>query len=126
MICKAIFTRYRGPTNCRGSKIVAKASDNSARSYGIKHSLGIDDMHCLAAMEYAKARGWSGFYRAGALPDGLVFVSAASDINSWKHGSALVDFARTYDSPLGKEGRDWFWIAGENSAHPSTEIVCHD
>lgn len=123
---KAISTRYRGPTNTRGSKIIAKAMDNAPRSMGMKYSLSTEGRHCLAAMEYARHMGWTGFYVAGALADGNCYVCTATDATQWAHASALVDFARTYDRPLGNEGEDWFFLPNEASKAKATEISCHD
>lgn len=54
---QAIRTRYYGPTNTRGSRIVAKCEAGSA-SVGYNHALNLDGNHAAAAAALVRKLGW--------------------------------------------------------------------
>jgi hypothetical protein len=71
---QAIVTKYYGPTNTRGARIVARAQAGRA-SVGWGHADSIDVNHAGAACVLADKFGWSGEWVHGVLPDGRhVFV----------------------------------------------------
>lgn len=74
---QAITTKFLGPTNSRGSRIVAKCQ---AKRIFVNwdYSLDLDANHELAATELSKRLGWDkapyGKMVGGALPDGIGFA----------------------------------------------------
>lgn len=88
-IRQAITTKFLGPTDCRGARIVAKAAAGR-RTYEWNYALGIEENHALAAQRLAEKLRWHGTWYGGGLPadDGYVFVLAESDGNA--HAFAIV------------------------------------
>lgn len=73
---KAIVTRYYGPTNTRGARIVASAHGVRSVSIGYPHELDSEDAHKLAAKTMCDKYAWQkrGLVM-GTLPNGdNVFV----------------------------------------------------
>jgi hypothetical protein len=78
---QAIVTKYIGPTNYRGSRIVAKAA--AGRIYvSYDHALNIEDNHTAAAEALANKFGWAGWWRGGGMPSGDGNVYVCSDIGA--------------------------------------------
>lgn len=74
---KAIQTHYLGPTNTRGSRIVATAERQPAKPWRvvIPYDHRADDPHKVAALALCKRLGWHGTLIQGGLPNGdSVFV----------------------------------------------------
>ena len=71
---KAIETRYVGPGNVRGARIIAKDLDNNRVTISYDHSKSGEDGHALAAQALCKKMGWTGDMVAGATKRGYVFV----------------------------------------------------
>jgi len=77
---QAIVTKYVGPTNVKGARIIAKAAAGKVCiSYPYESTLA--KSHQIAAIALAKKLGWSGGWIAGGMPsgDGYVFVCADRD-----------------------------------------------
>jgi len=88
---KAITTQYKGPTNARGSRIIAKAEGVKAHTVSYDHSLNADENHEAVARGLAVRMEWlklndrnehTAFaedYAEGTLPDGntRVFVDVS-------------------------------------------------
>lgn len=76
-MAQAIVTRYKGPSNVRGSRIIATA-DAKRKIYHYDYSLGYEANHDLAAKTLAESLGWlDGWELAGgSLPGngGNVYV----------------------------------------------------
>lgn len=71
---QAIMTRYVGPTNHHGPRIVARAAAGR-RIVPYQEGLGLDANHLRAAEMLARKFGWEGALIGGGLPDGSsVFV----------------------------------------------------
>lgn len=66
---QAIITRYVGPGNVRGSRIIAKAFAGKV-TIGYDHGLSITDNHAAAAKALAGKFGWHGAWVAGSDPSG--------------------------------------------------------
>jgi len=66
---QAIMTTYKGPTDHKGSRIIARCQ---ARRVTVpwNHALDIEDNHRAAAETLASLMGWCDPIRSGALPDG--------------------------------------------------------
>lgn len=74
---KAIRTHYLGPTNFRGSRIVATAEGGHRLVVAYDH--GAADPHADAAAALRDSLGWEGEMVGGGLPDGSwAWVFAAS------------------------------------------------
>ena len=71
---KAICTRYSGPTDHRGSRIVAYDSDNNRVSLSWDDGLNSDENHRKAAYALRDKMGWQGELIDGSTRDGRVWV----------------------------------------------------
>ncbi len=82
-IRQAITTRFVGPTNRRGSRIIARAVAGR-KTVHWDHTLNIEANHAAAARRLAESFGWHGQWFGGGLPteDGYCFVLAEdSELN---------------------------------------------
>lgn len=74
---QSIVTKYRGPTNSRGSRVVASAQVGRV-VVAWDHALDVETNHRRAARALAAKFGWKGRMVGGSLPDGtgnaFVFV----------------------------------------------------
>jgi len=66
---QAIRTRYAGPTDTRGARIIATAQ---AGRVVVPWDYALDpaENHAAACAAYANRKGWSGPWHGGQLPDG--------------------------------------------------------
>ena len=65
---KAILTRYKGPTDARGSRIIATAE--GGHRITIPYDYGASDPHEVAAVALCRKLGWTGRLVSGGLPNG--------------------------------------------------------
>ena len=56
---QAITTKYHGPSNVRGSRIIARASAGSV-TMGYRHELNLEENHIAAAELLREKMGWVG------------------------------------------------------------------
>lgn len=70
---QAITTKYAGPTNSRGSRIIASA-DAGRMAISWDYALGSYENHKAAAQKYAKKKGWKGRLHGGSVKHGYVWV----------------------------------------------------
>lgn len=84
----SIITKFLGPTNSRGARVVAQVSDygssgqKAAAADGkpgrkVMHwedGANVEDNHKLAAFDLALALGWSGEWIGGEAPGGAGYV----------------------------------------------------
>lgn len=96
---QAIETRYVGPTNCRGSRVTARAwagkiTDDWSAADSVERN------HCRVAQLLCAKMGWTGVYIAGGKPDqtGNVYVGL--------HGTFSREWCERF--LIGTEGEDWF------------------
>lgn len=66
---QAIVTRYAGPTNHRGSRIIV-TSQAGRMTVPWDHALNADRNHAAACEAYAAKQGWDGMWSGAVLPDG--------------------------------------------------------
>jgi hypothetical protein len=78
---KAIETKYFGPTNVKGSRIIASDSDNNKVICSYDHSLNSEDNQIVAAKALCKKMNWSGSLWGGHTKSGMVFVWADSNLS---------------------------------------------
>lgn len=76
---KAIKTTYKGPTNVRGSRIVATDGDGNRITLPWDHSINGEKNHARAAIALCAKMQWSGKLAEGSLRDGHVFVFIDAD-----------------------------------------------
>lgn len=73
---QAITTKYAGPTNSRGGRIIASA-DAGRVTVSWDHSLDVFENHKKAAEAYCKKKGWTGRLIGGGVKSGYVWVFAS-------------------------------------------------
>lgn len=71
---QAIATKFVGPSNVRGSRVIASC-DAKRIIVSWNHSQSADDNHIAAARKLASELGWSGNWHGGATKgSGYTFV----------------------------------------------------
>ena len=79
---QTIKTKYHGPTDKRGTRIIARASGGYDQRHATSivhnydHIYDAEDNHRLAAEKLLKALRWQGEMIGGSLPDGYIWVFA--------------------------------------------------
>ena len=73
---KAILTRYKGPTDFKGSRIIASDEDGNRITISYPHELTGEAVHRKAADALCEKMGWTGKLVGGSLKNGYVFVFA--------------------------------------------------
>lgn len=66
---QAITTKYAGPTNSRGGRIIASAAAGRM-TISWDHALGVYENHRAAAHAFAKKKDWKGKLVGGQLKSG--------------------------------------------------------
>ena len=82
---QAIETEYRGPTNTRGSRIIARAQAGRI-SVPYDHALSIQENHDAAARAFIAKLGWYGSWVRGGAPNGKgnVYVAINGHVRSMR------------------------------------------
>ena len=74
----AIQTKYLGPSNVRGPRVKAAASDGDRSppsiTLGWDHALSSEENHLQACRALIRKMGWAGKWVAGSTREGYVFV----------------------------------------------------
>jgi hypothetical protein len=76
---KAIFTKYIGPTNSRGSRVKAYDGDQNSVTLSWDDSLDSDDNHRAAAKALCSKMNWNGRMIMGGHKDVNVHVFCEVD-----------------------------------------------
>lgn len=71
---KSIFTKYAGPTNHRGSRIIAKDMDGNRVTVSYDAALSSEQNHRMAAITLHAKMGWTGQVVGGQYKDGYHWV----------------------------------------------------
>jgi hypothetical protein len=71
---KAIVTIYHGPTNNRGSRIIADDGDKNRVSVPVNNALSNFQNHVVACRHLCDKMGWKGKLVFGYLKKGMVWV----------------------------------------------------
>jgi len=71
---KAIVTTYKGPSNVRGSRIIASDEDGNRVIVHYDPALNSEENHITAARSLCSKMGWTGTLHGGHLKHGMVFV----------------------------------------------------
>jgi hypothetical protein len=66
MVRQAIKTEYKGPTNHRGARVIAKC-DAGRLTHSWDHAADIAENHIKAAAMLKKQLGWAGDTKAGSI-----------------------------------------------------------
>jgi galactose mutarotase-like enzyme len=72
---KAITVRYKGPTDTKGSRLIASDMDGNRVTVGYPHELSVDAVYRLAADALCVKMEWKGEIVGGTTKPGeMVFV----------------------------------------------------
>jgi hypothetical protein len=71
---KAIFTKFHGPSNVKGSRISATDEDGNRVMVSSDHALSQDGRHDKAALALCQKMRWTGVLIRGGLKGGNVYV----------------------------------------------------
>lgn len=71
---KAILTKYVGPSNVKGSRIIASDSDGNRVIMSYPYELSGEDAHRKAAQTLCDKMGWTGELVGGGLKNGYAWV----------------------------------------------------
>ncbi len=72
---QTIRTKYVGPSNTRGSRIIATTTSGIRKVYPYDHRMNSEGNHTGAAWRLAESLGWKGSYQGGHTDKGMVFVN---------------------------------------------------
>ena len=75
---KAIVTKYIGPTNSRGTRIIASDEDGNRIIIGYPYELSGIAAHAKAARALCDKMKWDGKLIGGAMKNGYAFVFSDS------------------------------------------------
>ena len=85
---KAIRTKYKGPTDYKGSRIIASDEDGNRITISYDDALDSEDAHRKGAEALCAKMGWAGEMACGSLGDSYVFVFLKGDIRAgWRRDS---------------------------------------
>ncbi len=76
MTFKAIETKYHGPGNVRGSRIIASDMDKNRVIASYDYALSAEENHKAAAYALCSKMNWGGSLIGGATSRGYVWVFA--------------------------------------------------
>ena len=101
---KAIHTKYFGPRNKKGFRIIAKDGDGNKVEFGVRDDVRLEDNHYLAALKLCVKMNWTGTWYCGWLrPTEYVFVPVSIDpecsgLIRW-HGGSLAEIGEKCWNP---------------------------
>ncbi len=96
---QAVATRYIGPTNHRGTRVVAHC-DAGKLTVAWDYELDVEANHRAAALALITQLGWSGHWHGGSMHSGYVWT--------WSPDSNVADFVTDFGPhtrPLPSLGR---------------------
>lgn len=71
---QGITTRFVGPTNYRGPRIIARSASGHRMTVPWDHALDVYENHAAAALALASKLEWHGRWVGGATREGYAFV----------------------------------------------------
>lgn len=74
IIFQAIETHYVGPTNHRGSRIIATSEGGHKLTYHWEYSLGIEANHYAAAQAFCNQLEWGTIKAGGSTKRGYAWI----------------------------------------------------
>jgi hypothetical protein len=105
MDMKAIRTKYVGPTNTRGARIIAKDEDGNRVSISYPHELSGEDVYRAAADALCAKMKWPGNLIGGGTKDGYVFVFGPDWKACARASNRIADLVSAVNNPNDKEAR---------------------
>ena len=72
---QAIITKYVGPTNHKGARVIARTGSGVKITVSWDHALDVPENHLAAARALAEKLNWDGVWVGGGTADGYAFVS---------------------------------------------------
>lgn len=74
-MAQAIITKFVGPTNTRGARIIAKTGGGlNKETVSWNYEAGVEDNHREAAQHLMETMGWTGELIGGGLVEGYAWV----------------------------------------------------
>ncbi len=95
---QAIYTKFLGPTNSRGSRVKAFADAGSV-TVSWNHALNATENHRAAAMALAAKFGWSGTWVGGGGVNGDVYVNVETVTDPRADGGCGFDPRSSFEVP---------------------------
>jgi len=74
MTYQAIVTKYHGPTNTRGPRIIATSESGERASIPYPHELNHEEAHIEAAQKLCDKLGWNHKRACGSIKGGYAHV----------------------------------------------------
>jgi len=71
---KTVETTYHGPTDCRGSRIIATDCGDHRIVCGYNFAINMEPNHAAAAIALCKKLGWAGTLQGGHTKHGMVWA----------------------------------------------------
>ena len=99
---QAITTTYKGPTDHRGARIIARA-DAGSITVPYDHALNAPENHTAAAEALAQKLKWDGVWCGGGVKAGYVFVlvpESLAELREVKPGEDLFRISREPGRPI--------------------------
>lgn len=90
---KAIKTKYKGPTNTRGSRIIASDEDGNRIAIPYPYELSGEDCHSKAAYALCEKMNWKGKLVGGSVKNGYIFVFSTGWGDCCRAATRLADLA---------------------------------
>lgn len=103
---KAIATRYKGPTDHKGSRIIASDEDGNKVTIGYPHELSGEAVHRKAAEALCAKMGWTGSLVGGSLKNGYVFTFGPDWTACTRASNRLADLVCTMYHPRDEKARE--------------------
>lgn len=94
---KAITVKYHGPTNHRGSRMIADDGDGNRITVSREYSDSMDDAYMAAALALCAKMGWHGTLVGGWAKRSAVFIWADFE----RTGTRARDEAQPFPRPKG-------------------------
>jgi hypothetical protein len=105
---KAIFTKYHGPGNVRGSRISASDEDGNRVVIPYRHDLNSEEAHLAAAQALCDKMHWTGTLIGGSHKKGYVFVFGQHFGQCLRASNRLADLACAVYCPHDSSARKIF------------------
>lgn len=102
---KAIFTKYHGRTNYKGSRISAADEDGNKVTISYPHELSGEAVHRKAADALCTKMGWTGMLTGGSHKRGYVFTFGPDFAACSRAANRLADLVCAMYHPKDKKAR---------------------
>jgi hypothetical protein len=103
---KAIFTKYHGPTDYKGSRISASDQDGNRVTISYPYELSGEDVHRKAAEALCAKMNWTGTLIGGSYGKGYVFTFGPDFAACHRASNRLADMVCAMYHPGDKKARE--------------------